>query len=132
MKFNHCLFIAAALIPTIGYSQTSAPRVISPSTIDANKDQVVTKDEALKAGMPAATFIKIDKDNNGQISVTELNVYKAQNKSIKPIDIDKDGKISKAEALKAGMTENEFRVLDKDNSGLITQTEWNAGDWIIW
>jgi hypothetical protein len=31
-----------------------------------------------------------------------------------------------------GMTAQEFRILDKDNSGYITQKEWDTGDWIIW
>jgi hypothetical protein len=115
-----------------GYSQTTAPKIASLSTLDANKDQKITKDEATKAGMPEAVFIIIDKDKNGSISIIELNAYKAQNNSIAPIDTDKDKKISKAEAIKAGMTEQEFRILDKDNSGYITQQEWDTGDWIIW
>lgn len=132
MKFISYLFIAAALLPVTGYSQTTAPKIASLSTLDANKDQKITKDEATKAGMPEAVFIIIDKDKNGFISIVELNAYKAQNNSIAPIDTDKDKKISKAEALKAGMTEQEFRILDKDNSGFITQQEWDTGDWIIW
>lgn len=132
MKFISYLFIAAALLPVTGYSQTTSPKIASLSTLDANKDQKITKDEATKAGMPEATFIIIDKDKNGFISIVELNAYKAQNNSIAPIDTDKDKKISKAEALKAGMTEQEFRILDKDNSGFITQQEWDTGDWIIW
>ena len=98
----------------------------------ANKDQKVSKEEALKAGMPEATFKQIDKDNNGSISAAELSAYKAQNNSFASIDTDKDKKISKAEAIKAGMTEQEFRILDKDNNGYITQQEWDLGDWIIW
>lgn len=132
MKFISYLFIAAALLPVTGYSQTTAPKVSSLSALDANKDQKITKDEATKAGMPEAVFIIIDKDKNGSISIVELNAYKAQNNSITPIDTDKDKKISKAEALKAGMTEQEFKILDKDNSGFITQQEWDTGDWIIW
>ena len=132
MKFISYLFIAAALLPVTGYSQTTTPKIASLSTLDANKDQKITKDEATKAGMPEAVFIIIDKDKNGFISIVELNAYKAQNNSIAPIDTDKDKKISKAEALKAGMTEQEFRILDKDNSGFITQQEWDTGDWIIW
>lgn len=132
MKFISYLFIAAALLPVTGYSQTTAPKIASLSTLDANKDQKITKDEATKAGMPEAVFIIIDKDKNGFISIVELNAYKAQNNSIAPIDTDKDKKISKAEAIKAGMTEQEFRILDKDNSGFITQQEWDTGDWIIW
>jgi hypothetical protein len=132
VKFISYLFIAAALLPVTGYSQTTAPKIASLSTLDANKDQKITKDEATKAGMPEAVFIIIDKDKNGFISIVELNAYKAQNNSIAPIDTDKDKKISKAEAIKAGMTEQEFRILDKDNSGFITQQEWDTGDWIIW
>ncbi len=82
--------------------------------------------------MPQAVFIKIDKDKNGEISITELDVYRSQNNSIAPLDSDKDQKISKAEAIKAGMTEQEFTILDKDNNGYITQAEWDSGYWIIW
>jgi Ca2+-binding EF-hand superfamily protein len=132
VKIIHYLFIAATLLPTIGYYQTAAPRIASHTTLDENNDQKITREEALKAGMPDATFKRIDKDNNGFISIAELNAYKAQNNSIAPIDSDKDNKISKAEAIKAGMTEREFRILDKDNSGFITQQEWDIGNWIIW
>lgn len=132
VKYINYLFIAAALLPATGYSQTTAPKIASLSTLDANQDQKITKEEAAKAGMPDAIFLLIDKDNNGSISITELNVYKTKNNSIAPIDTDKDKKISKAEALKAGMTEQEFKILDKDNSGFITQQEWDTGNWIIW
>ena len=132
VKFISYLFIAAALLPVTANSQTTTPKIASIGTLDANKDQKISKEEALKAGMPDAVFIVIDKDNNGSISIAELNVYKAKNNSIAPIDTDKDKKISKAEAIKAGMTEQEFRILDKDNSGFITQQEWDTGDWIIW
>ena len=132
VKFISYLFIAAALLPVTGYSQTTTPKIASLSTLDANKDQKISKEEALKAGMPEAIFILIDKDNNGSITITELTAYKAKNNSFAAIDADKDKKISKAEAIKAGMTEQEFRILDKDNSGFITQQEWDTGDWIIW
>jgi Ca2+-binding EF-hand superfamily protein len=132
VKLIKYLLIAAALMPTIGYSQTPAPKIASLATLDANKDSKITKEEALKAGMPDATFKQIDKDNNGSISVAEFNAYKSQNNSIARLDSDNDKKISRAEAVKAGMTEQEFRILDKDNSGFITQQEWDTGDWIIW
>ena len=124
MKIIHYLFIAATLLPTIGYSQTAAPRTASITTLDANNDQKITREEAFKAGMPDAIFKGIDKDNNGFISIAELNAYKAQNNSIAPIDNDKDNKISKAEAIKAGMPEREFRILDKDNSEEIAVREF--------
>ena len=132
MKLINCLLIATALLPMATYAQSPAPKIMSISNLDANNDQAVSKDEALKAGMPEAIFKKIDKDNSGQISKAELNAYRLQNNSISAIDADKDGKISKAEAMKMGMSAQEFRILDKDNNGYITQAEWDTGDWIIW
>ncbi len=132
MKLINCLLISAALLPMATFAQAPATKIVSISTLDANKDQSISKDEALKAGMPDAVFKKIDTDNSGQISKAELNAYRAKNNSISAIDTDKDGKISKDEAIKMGMSAQEFRILDKDNSGYITQAEWDTGDWIIW
>ena len=132
MKFLNYLFIAAAILPGISQAQSTAPKAASFSSMDTNKDQIVTKEEAQKAGMPHEVFKKIDKDGNNQITSTESNAYRAQNNSIDAIDSDKDKKISRDEAVKLGMTAQEFRILDKDNSGYITQKEWDTGDWIIW
>jgi hypothetical protein len=132
MKLIRCLLICAALLPVTAFSQAPAPKIVSLSTLDANNDQVITKDEALKAGMPEAVFKKIDKDNSGQISKAELNAYRSESNSISAIDADKDGRISKAEAVKLGMSAQEFRILDKDNNGYITQAEWDSGDWRVW
>lgn len=132
MKLINYIVAAAVLIPAIGYTQTTAPRITSLTKLDPNNDKKITKEEALKAGMPQAVFIKIDKDKNGEISITELDVYRSQNNSIAALDSDGDKKISKAEALKAGMTDQEFTILDKDNNGYITQAEWDTGYWIIW
>ena len=132
MKLINCLLMSAALLSMAAFAQSPAPKIIPIANLDANNDQAISKDEALKAGMPDATFKKIDKDNSGQISKAELNAYRVQNNSISTIDADKDGKISKAEAMKMGMSAQEFRILDKDNNGYITQAEWDTGDWIIW
>ncbi len=132
MKFIYCLLLSAALLPVTAFSQSSTPKIVSISTLDANNDQIISKDEALKAGMPDAIFKKMDKDNSGHITKAELDAYRSQNNSFSAIDTDKDGKISKAEAMKMGMTAREFRELDKDNSGYITQAEWDSGNWIIW
>ena len=132
MKLIYCLLLSAALLPVTAFSQSTTPKIVSISTLDANNDQIISRDEALKAGMPESTFKKIDKDNSGQISKAELDAYRSQNNSFSAIDTDKDGKISKAEAMKMGMSAQEFRILDKDNNGYITQAEWDTGNWIIW
>ena len=132
MKLINCFLLCAALLPVTAFSQSATPKIVSISTLDANNDQIISKAEALKAGMPDAVFKKIDQDNSGQITKAELDAYRSQNNSISAIDTDKDGKISKAEAMKMGMSAQEFRILDKDNSGYITQAEWDTGNWIIW
>ena len=132
MKLINCLLISAVLFPVAAFSQSPAPKIVSISVLDANNDQVISKAEALKAGMPEAVFKKIDKDNSGHISKAELNTYRSESNSISVIDADKDGRISKAEAVKLGMSAQEFRILDKDNNGYITQAEWDSGDWRVW
>ena len=43
--------------------------------------------------------------------------------SFKKIDISGDKQISREEAKKAGISEAEFKLIDKDNSGFITWSE---------
>ena len=132
MKWINCVLLCAALLPIAAFSQGTVPKIMPISTLDANNDQIISKAEAVKAGMPDAVFKKIDQDNSGHITKAELNAYRSQNNSISAMDTDKDGRISKSEALKMGMSAREFRGLDKDNNGYITQAEWDAGHWIIW
>jgi hypothetical protein len=47
----------------------------------------------------------------------------AKKYDFKKMDEDGDGKISIAEAKKYGITVTEFKNLDKDNSGFLTQRE---------
>ena len=47
----------------------------------------------------------------------------AKKYSFKAVDSDGDGKISRAEAKKYGISDAEFKQFDKDNDGFITQNE---------
>ena len=52
----------------------------------------------------------------------------AKKYDFKAADSDGDGKISRAEAKKYGLTDAEFKKYDKDNNGFIEQKE--VFDWI--
>lgn len=52
----------------------------------------------------------------------------AKKYDFKAADSDGDGKISRAEAKKYGLSDAEFKKYDKDNSGFIEQKE--VFDWI--
>ena len=73
---------------------------VSFSTLDANNDGAITKDEA--KGRLLKNFDKIDSDANGKITAQELDVKRADRKGNKRptfemLDTDGNGKISKAE-----------------------------------
>lgn len=55
----------------------------------------------------------------------------AKKYNFKAADSDADGKISRAEAKKYGISDEEFKVYDKDNSGFITLNEVSKEAWSI-
>ena len=67
MKTINCLLICAALMPAAVFAQSPASKIASMSNLYGNNDQVISKDEALKAGMPDAIFKKIDKTEKTEL-----------------------------------------------------------------
>ncbi|MCX5850069.1 MAG: EF-hand domain-containing protein [Deltaproteobacteria bacterium] len=91
--------------------------------IDKNNDGKISKKEYIDAVIK--TFNKLDKNTDGFLTKEELKTIDKidAEKFVKEEDINKDGKVSKEEFIKAA--EKRFKLLDKNNNGFIDQKEWN-------
>jgi Ca2+-binding EF-hand superfamily protein len=91
--------------------------------IDGNNDGKISKKEFLDAAIK--NFNIIDKNKDGFLTIDELKAIGKIDaiKFMKEVDINKDGKISKEEFIKAA--EKKFKLLDKNNDSFIDQKEWN-------
>ena len=94
---------------------------------DTNADGLISRAEAAALPRIAERFDAIDANRDGQVSFEELrgSRHKARGERfLGRLDADKDGKVSKAEAL-AKATERFDRV-DANNDGFITAEELAA------
>jgi Ca2+-binding EF-hand superfamily protein len=92
--------------------------------IDKNNDGKISKKEYIDT--VTNTFNKIDKNMDGSLTGEELKAVGKihPRKFVKEEDINKDGKVSREEFIKAA--EKRFKLLDKNNDGFIDRQEWNA------
>jgi hypothetical protein len=68
--------------------------------------------------LPITVFSQVTTPSPEAVNPTVVKKY-----SFKKIDFSGDKQISKEEAKKAGISEAEFNLIDKDHSGYITWTE---------
>lgn len=142
MKKLHILTLAtaAALVSTLAFAQTAAPRM--QAKVDANGDGVVTKEEAAKFPRLAEKFAQLDKNNDGKLARDEMPMHRAgmrgqgegkrghdggRSGGLRALDTDRDGRISRAEmqAGKAGMDER-FAAMDVNKDGYIDKADRQA------
>ena len=138
MKKLHILTlaIAAALVSTLAFAQTAAPRMQAKP--DANADGVITKEEAAKFPRLAEKFAQLDKDNDGKLVRAEMPMHRAgmrgqaggmrgQHGGMRALDTDGDGRISRAEmqAGKSGMDQR-FAQMDVNKDGYIDKADRQA------
>jgi len=93
--------------------------------VDANRDGKMTLTEALAAGGSREDFVKSDVDKSGYIAKSELKAFLAED-ILKRTDANKDGKMTLAEALAAGGSEEDFIESDVDESGDVVMSELKA------
>lgn len=139
MKKLHILTLAitAALVSTLAFAQTTAPRIQAKP--DANGDGVITKEEAAKFPRLAEKFTQLDKNKDGKLAADELPRHRAgmrggqadgkrgSHGGMSALDTDGDGRISRAEmqAGKAGMDQH-FDRMDVNKDGYIDRADRQA------
>lgn len=92
---------------------------------DTNKDGFISKAENLAAGDKG--FAMIDQNNSGFIDPaeqTKLAKYTGGKNTLAPADFDKDGKVSKAEFVKA--SSYRFDQFDANKDGRLDKAEQAA------
>lgn len=97
---------------------------------DTNADGLISQSEAAALPRIANRFDQIDANRDGQVSFEELRAFHASHrgghgkKMMKMADTDKDGKVSRAEALAAAAAR--FDRADADKDGFITAEEMKS------
>ncbi len=136
------LSVAVALTSAAAFAQTqqAAPdRAKQRMQLDANKDGVIDRAEAAKAPKLLERFDQLDKNKDGKLDASERPkmrdgqrrgamgaMHRGQDR-MKAMDTDKDGRISRAEAMATQAKAGErFDKMDVNNDGYVDQADRQA------
>jgi Ca2+-binding EF-hand superfamily protein len=102
---------------------------------DSNADGMISREEAKALPRVLQNFDAIDANKDGQVTADEMRAYrkaqggergKHRGDSLKKLDTDGDGRISKAEAQAAPRLAEHFDTLDANKDGFVTTDEMKA------
>lgn len=135
------LSVAVALALTsaavFAQSQQASPdRVKAHMQLDTNKDGVIDRTEAAKAPKLTARFDQLDTNKDGKLSADEIAQMRGKHRRgamggdhgrMMALDIDKDGRISRAEA-QAGKDKltGRFDQMDVNKDGYLDEADMQA------
>ena len=131
--------VALALSSTAVFAQAqqAAPDRVKPRMqLDANKDGVIDRAEAAKSPRLAERFDQLDTNKDGKLSADERQQMGRKDRrgatgdghgQMMALDVDKDGRISRAEAQAGkGMLAGRFDQMDVNKDGYIDQADRQA------
>lgn len=124
--------LVVAMAATAATSVSALTRGQGPdfSTLDTDGNGELTREELAAQG--AARFDAADADGNGLLSAEELTAFSAQRaedraaRMIERMDANGDGQLSPDELRERRNAGRMFDRIDSDNSGTITQAEYDA------
>jgi EF-hand domain pair len=115
-------WLAALLALSLSSSFAQTERRGELRALDANKDKLISRQEATPNAMLSKNFDAMDVNKDGQLSRDELMAYRKAHQA----DQDGDGNISKAEAVNKPQLAKHFDQMDTNKDGILTPAERKA------
>ncbi|TAG27801.1 MAG: hypothetical protein EAZ37_03530 [Burkholderiales bacterium] len=120
---THIALVAAlSMAAASSFAQAEQGKHGGMRKLDANKDKLISREEAKASPMLSKNFDAIDTNKDGQLSRDELKAHHQATKA----DQDGDGNISRAEAAKKPHLAKNFDKIDTNRDGILTPAERKA------
>ncbi|MEM6759360.1 MAG: EF-hand domain-containing protein [Pseudomonadota bacterium] len=123
------MIIAATAVAVTAVSAQARGQGPDFATLDQDGNGVLTREEMQAAAQ--ARFDRIDQNGNGQLSQAEIEAQSTSRaarraeRMIARLDSNGDGQLSAQELAERRDTARAFDRIDRDNSGTITQAEFD-------
>lgn len=118
------LATSLCLAAASSFAQAESGKHVGMRKLDANKDKMISRDEAKSNPMLSKNFDAMDANKDGQLSRDEMKAYRNAHKA----DQNRDGNISRAEAANKPPLAKNFDQIDANKDGILTPAE--RKDWM--
>ena len=138
---NRLQWLTLALVATgastaaLAQQGVATPAKAQRMNIDTNNDGVIDRAEASQHARLAGKFDQLDKNRDGKLSADErpqrMGKHGRRGKgghygAMMKADVDKDGRISRAEAAASPKLAARFNEMDGNRDGFMDRADWDA------